>query len=133
MWKDGTVSVADVRIELNMLTDQDLSDEVIEGAIQRANTYVSEMAKLSRTKSPMIMLARLNYASYLAYQAYADRVLNIISGKLDESGIYLPEGEIIQREVASKLADVKANSERTLNWLRMFGSTGTIVRPGFVL
>lgn len=130
---DGVVVVADVRAALNMMTDQDLSDDVIEGAIERADDYVDALASYSRANATMVALCKLNYAAYLAYQAYSDRVLNDISGTLGSDGIYTPEGLIIQREVMSKLGDVKANSERTLNWLRAFGPAGTIVRPGFII
>lgn len=130
---DGVVVIDDVRAALNMLTDQDLSDDVIEGAISRADDYVDALASYSRADATMVSRCKLNYAAYLAYQAYSDRVLNDISGTLGADGIYSPEGLIIQREVMSKLADVKANSDRLLNWLRAFGPMGTIVRPGFII
>jgi hypothetical protein len=125
--------VSDVRATINMNTDQDLLDSVIQNAITRATTYVTELAAWSRADDAFVSMAMLNYAAYLSYQAYSDRVLNLISGKLGDDGIFSPEGLIIQREVTSKLQDMKNNSERSLNWLRVFGPTGTIVRPGFII
>ena len=116
-----------------MLLDEDLDDDIIQEAIDRSVIYVGALASYSRASYDMVELGKVNYAAYLAYEAYSDRVLNLISGTLGADGLYTPEGQIIQREVMSKLADMKANSDRTLNWLRAFGSTGTIVRPGFII
>lgn len=128
-----TTTISEVRAALNMLTDQDLSDDVIEGAITRAEDYVDALASYSRVDTTTVENAKLNYTAYLAYQAYSDRVLNEISGTLGADGIYTPEGQILQREVMSKLQDMKVNSDRLLNWLRAFGSASTIVRPGYLI
>lgn len=128
-----TPTISEIRAALNMLVDEDLSDDIIEGAISRAEDYVDALASYSRASATMVDNAKLSYAAYVSYQAYSDRVLNEISGTLGADGIYSPEGQIIQREVMSKLADMKANADRHLNWLRAFGTTGTIVRPGFIV
>jgi hypothetical protein len=126
-------TISEVRAAMNMLTDQDLGDDVISLAITRATAYVDMLSQWSRADESMVTSAVLNYAAYLAYQAYSDRVLNLISGTLGEDGLYTPEGLVIQRDVMNKLADMKANSERSLNWLRAFGPANTVVRPGFIV
>lgn len=127
------VTIEKVRAVMNMLDDQDLSDDVIQLAIDRAITYIDTFASYSRAGTDMAELAKINYAAYVAYQSYSDRVLNLISGTLQSDGIYTPEGEIIQREVMAKLADMKGNADRSLNWLRMYGPMSNLVRPGFVV
>lgn len=116
-----------------MPNDQDLSDVVIQEAINNAAEYVGYIALYSRASSDIVLTATLNYAAFNAYQSYSDRVLNLISGTLATDGIYTPEGEVIQREVRNKLDDLRNSADRTLNMLRAFGSMSTLVRPGYLI
>ncbi len=60
--------------------------------------------------------AKLNYAAYLAYQSYSDRVVNILPGAFDQGG-FNPVASVINRAVRDKLDDLKQTSDELLNYI----------------
>ena len=74
-------TISDIRAIINAkdgTTEGDaveLSDDSIEIAIDNADTYVSDLAGRSGASAEIIALAKTNHAAYLAYQTYADRIV----------------------------------------------------------
>jgi hypothetical protein len=67
-------------------------------------------------------LAKLNYAAYLAYLSYSDRVLNEHPGSYNAEGIWTPIGEAIVRCTRDKLAALKDAYEEAVDGLTDFTS-----------
>jgi len=128
-----TPSVTEIRNILNMNSTQELSDDAINAAIQRADVYINALAAMSNVNSNIVELAKKNYAAYLAYQTYSDRVVNQLPGSVNSEGIWTPTGEVIMREVRSKLDMLRATASESIRMIVARGPAGRIVRPGFLL
>lgn len=98
----GTITVAAIRAAINIPEASELSDIVIESAISRSTLYSTVLASQYLAPDEYFPACGLAYAIYLAYQAYADRVLNVPPGNYQE-GQWTPIAEEIVRETTSKL------------------------------
>lgn len=127
------VTVSEIRAIINIPQPQELSDDAVQEAIDRAGTFIGFLADRSTASSDTVELAQTNYAAYLAYLSYSDRVLNQLPGSADSEGIWTPTGEVINREVNSKLALLKSTSDASIRQLIAFGSMGRLIRPGWLL
>ena len=103
--KDGTIEGDAV----------ELSDDSIEIAIDNAETYVSDLASRSGASAEIIALATTNHAAYLAYQTYADRIVEELPGSFDQAGVFQPVSNPIAKQVMEKLKGLKATSEETIS------------------
>lgn len=56
-----------------------------------------------------------NYAAYLAYQTYADRIVEELPGSFDQAGVFQPISNPIAKQVMEKLKGLKATSEETIS------------------
>jgi hypothetical protein len=127
------VTVSEVRAIINIPQAQELPDDAIQEAIDRAGTFIGFLAARSTASSETVELAKINYAAYLAYLSYSDRVLNQLPGSTDSEGIWSPAGEVINREVNSKIVLLKSTSDASIRQLIAFGSMGRLIRPGWLL
>jgi hypothetical protein len=96
----------------------ELSDESIEIAIANANTFVSNLASRSGASAAIINLAKTNYAAYLAYQTYADRIVEELPGSFDQTGVFQPIANPVGKQVMEKLRGLKLTSDETLDIIR---------------
>lgn len=104
--------VAAVRLKLNFDPDDgNLSDDVIQAAIDDAVVYISNRATTSN--QDLIDLAVKNRAAYLAYQAYSDMINHEPEGSFID-GKWTPTQDVKVRDTASKLAALKADADETL-------------------
>ena len=129
-----TITVTDIRAMINILNTQtnELSDAVIQNAIERANLYIDALSERSNVSFDLINLAKQNYAAFLAYQTYSDRIVNEIPGSWNSEGIWNPTGEVIMREVRNKLDTLKATSDASIRLIIAYGPTGRLIRPGWI-
>jgi hypothetical protein len=127
------VTISGVRAIINIPQAQELSDDAIQEAIDRAGTFIGFLAARSTASPETVDLAETNYAAYLAYLSYSDRVLNQLPGSTDSEGIWSPTGEVINREVNSKLALLKSTSDASIRQLIAFGPMGRLIRPSWLL
>lgn len=97
-----TISVEEIRAAINIPEASELADLVIESAISRSEGYITVLTSQYSAPAEYFPACRLAYAIYLAYQAYADRVLNVPPGSYQE-GQWTPIAEEIVRETSSKL------------------------------
>lgn len=121
-----------VRGILNMPSSQELSDAAIELAVQRASMYVDSIARRSVADPDVVELAKINYAAYLAYQTYSDRIQNELPGTVSSDGVWDPVGEVIMRETREKLALLKRTAYASIAQIHAYGLTGRLVRPGWL-
>lgn len=115
------ISISEVRAILNLQDGSDvveLSDDAIESAIARADKFVSDLADRSGASSNIVILARTNYAAYLAYQTYADRIVEELPGSFDQHGVFQPIVSPVARQVMSKLAGLRQTADETLELIR---------------
>ena len=96
----------------------ELSNEAIESAISRSETFVSDLAARSGSSGAVVELAKLNYAAYLAYQSYADRIVEELPGSFDQVGVFQPIGNPIAKQVMAKLESLKKTSDEVLDQIR---------------
>lgn len=114
-------SISDIRAIINAkdgTTEGDaveLSDDSIEIAIDNADTYVSDLASRSGASAEIITLAKTNHAAYLAYQTYADRIVEELPGSFDQAGVFQPIANPIAKQVMEKLKGLKVTSEETIS------------------
>jgi hypothetical protein len=95
----------------------ELSDEAIEGAISRSETFVSDLASRSGASVDIVALATLDYAAYLAYQTYADRIVEELPGSYT-GGEFTPIANPIGKQVLEKLRGLKQTSDESLEIIR---------------
>ena len=113
-------TIADIRAIINAkdgTTEGDaveLSDDSIEIAIDNADTFISDLASRSGASAEIIALAKTNHAAYLAYQTYADRIVEELPGSFDQAGVFQPISNPIAKQVMEKLKGLKATSEETI-------------------
>lgn len=96
----------------------ELSDESIEIAIANAETFISNLASRSGASVDIIALAKTNYAAYLAYQTYADRIVEELPGSFDQTGVFQPIANPVAKQVMEKLRGLKLTSDETLDIIR---------------
>jgi hypothetical protein len=96
----------------------ELSDDAIESAISRADTFVSDLASRSGASADIIDPAKTNYAAYLAYQTYADRIVEELPGSFDPTGVFQPVANPVAKQVMEKLRGLKLTSDETLDIIR---------------
>lgn len=96
----------------------DLSDDAIESAISRSETLVSDIATRSGSSEAVVELAKLNYAAYLAYQSYADRIVEELPGSFDQVGVFQPIGNPVAKQVMAKLESLKKTSDEVLDQIQ---------------
>jgi len=101
------LTIDEVRSILNIPEASELADDVISMAISRAESYVGDLESYTTASSAIISLAKTNYAAYLAYMSYADRVYNNLPGSYDQSGTWNPIADTIMRETRTKLQSLK--------------------------
>lgn len=114
-------SISDIRAIINAKDGTiegdavELSDESIEIAIENAETYVSDLAGRSGASAEIIALATTNHAAYLAYQTYADRIVEELPGSFDQAGVFQPISNPVAKQVMEKLKGLKVTSEETIS------------------
>ncbi len=112
-----TLAASDVRNAINLIDESELSDDVVENAISRAENYITELASRSASSEDIIALAKLNYAAYLAYQSYADRIVEELPGSFSQQGLWQPIGNPVAKQVLEKLRGLKQTSDETIDLL----------------
>ena len=102
------ITVAQIRAAINIPEASELKDEMVASAITRAADYLTVLEAQYSAPAEYFPACRLAYAAYLAYQTYADRVLNAPPGAYQE-GQFQPIAEEIVRETQSKLQGLRTN------------------------
>jgi len=113
----ATGRLADVRAGTNLDVNS-LSDDALASAINRAVFYVAPLIERSGIGADIIELAILNYAIYLAYQIYADRIIETLPGTFNQQGTFEPIANPLARQVIEKLHGLKQTSDETLELVR---------------
>ena len=117
-------TIADIRAIINAKDGTiegdavELSDDSIEIAIDNADTFISDLASRSGASAEIIALAKTNHAAYLAYQTYADRIVEELPGSFDQAGVFQPISNPIAKQVMEKLKGLKVTSEETISLVR---------------
>jgi ABC-type transporter Mla subunit MlaD len=125
-------SIAQIRAIINLKDGTaegdavELSDDAIEGAISRAETFVSDLSSRSGASAEITNLAKTNYAAYLAYQTYADRIIEELPGSFDQTGVFQPIANPVAKQVMEKLRGLKQTSDETLEIIRNTPTEGSI-------
>jgi hypothetical protein len=114
-----SITTQDIRNVINIPDTSELGDAVIISAITRATTLIDSRYEGT---TALMDLAKLNYAAYLAYLSYSDRVLNEHPGSYNAEGIWTPIGEAIVRYTRDKLAALKDAYEKAIEGLTDFTS-----------
>ena len=113
-----TVIVAQIRSAINIPSSDDLADTVILDAIERAHNYISDIARRTSASPHIIDTVELNYAAYLAYQSYADRVLQQLPGVFDSNGQFNPVAAVLLRSTKDKLDGLKRISDESITYMQ---------------
>jgi hypothetical protein len=117
-------TISDIRAIINLKDGStegnaiELSDDSIEMAIANSDTFVSDLASRSGASADIIALAKTNYAAYLAYQTYADRIVEELPGSFSQQGIFEPVANPVAKQVMAKLSGLKQTSDETLDIIR---------------
>ncbi|MHB8123488.1 MAG: hypothetical protein ACYDG4_15195 [Desulfuromonadaceae bacterium] len=113
------IIIQQIRDAINISnTDVDeLSDAVIQSAIDRATSYITALLTQYSPPANITEIATLNYSVYLAYQSYADRVVQALPGSFTE-GKWNPIGAEILRSTSDKLAGLRQVSDDTINLIK---------------
>ena len=110
----------------------ELSNEAIESAISRSETFVSHLATRSGSSVAVVELAKLNYAAYLAYQSYADRIVEELPGAFNQQGVFQPIANPVAKQVMEKLRSLKQTSDELIELLQntpLAGDSGETPGP----
>ena len=121
-----SITTQETRNVINIPDISELADDVIISATTRASALID--ARYSGAAS-LMDLAKLNYAAYLAYLSYSDRVLNEHPGSYNAEGIWTPISEAIVRYTRDKLAALKDAYEETVEGLIDLTSPGVHPMP----
>jgi len=121
-----SITTQETRNVINIPDISELADDVIISATTRASALID--ARYSGAAS-LMDLAKLNYAAYLAYLSYSDRVLNEHPGSYNAEGIWTPIGEAIVRYTRDKLAALKDAYEEAVEGLIDLTSPGVHPMP----
>ena len=104
------ITTTEIRNAINIPEAKELSEDVITSAINRAGSYISVLQATYSAPATVFPATRLAYAIYLAYQAYADRVLNVPPGSYQQ-GQWTPIQEEISRDTSAKLRGLRETYE----------------------
>lgn len=113
------ITTTEIRNAINIPETKELSEDVITSAINRAGTYLNVLQARYSAPSEFFPPAKMAYAIYLAYQAYADRVLNVPPGAY-EQGQWTPIQEEIVRNTADKLRSLRETYEDLVKIIRAY-------------
>lgn len=125
---DGNLDLTmqNIRYIINIPEPDELSNNSIIMAINRANVKIGNLAVAYSVTGELVSVAKLNYAAYLAYQTYADRIFNVITGRTDRDGSWTPIAQEIVRTTQAKLEALKKEADDSIADLMAVGSDGTI-------
>ena len=104
------ITTTEIRNAINIPEAKELSEAVITSAINRASAYITVLQATYSAPATVFPATRLAYAIYLAYQAYADRVLNVPPGSYQQ-GQWTPIQEEISRDTSAKLRGLRETYE----------------------
>jgi len=104
------ITTTEIRNAINIPETKELSEVVITSAIDRASSYIGVLQATYSAPATVFPATRLAYAIYLAYQAYADRVLNVPPGSYQQ-GQWTPIQEEISRDTSAKLRGLRETYE----------------------
>jgi len=104
------ITTLEIRNAINIPEAKELSGDVITSAIDRAGAYIGVLQATYSAPATTFPATRLAYAIYLAYQAYADRVLNVPPGNYQQ-GQWTPIQEEISRDTSAKLRGLRETYE----------------------
>ena len=125
---DGNLelTIQNIRHIINIPQPDELSNSAIIMALNRSNVKIGNLAVAYDVTGELVSVAKLNYAAYLAYQTYADRVFNVITGKTTRDGAWDPIAQEIVRITEAKLKALKDEADSAISDLMAVGSDGTI-------
>lgn len=103
---ESTITIAEIRAAINIPETSELSDIAITSAITRAYAYLTVLGAQYSAPAEYFPPCEMAYAAYLAYQTYADRVLNVPHGSYQE-GQWSPIAEEIVRDTNAKLQGIR--------------------------
>lgn len=106
-----------VRAAIN-IDENELATASVQSAIDRSESYITSLASRSGASQIDITLAKLNYAAYLAYQTYADRIVEQLPGSFDQQGIFQPIANPIAKQVVEKLRALKETADESIEVLQ---------------
>ena len=112
------IDAAKVRNAINLADESELSDDVVESAISRSETFIQELAARSGISAAIVELAKQNYAAYLAYQSYADRIVEELPGSFSQQGVFQPIANPVAKQVMEKLRSLKQTSDELIELLQ---------------
>jgi hypothetical protein len=112
------ITISEIRDIINLTETGELSDVAIQSAIDRAEVFISDLASRSSASAAIIALAKKNYAAYLAYQTYADRIIEELPGSFDQVGVFNPIANPLARQVLAKLDGLKETSDEIIDLVR---------------
>jgi len=116
------VTIAKILKILNM-EGTEFEDGVIEMHIETASAIVDAKNKL-KLKNPIVEVAKLRLAAYLAYLSYADAPENHLPGQIDpQSGAWKPISDAPVRETQTKLSAMKKAADEALEALEELNDT----------
>ena len=110
----GTITVAQIRAAINISETDQLSDAAIQSAIDRAISHITDLASRSGASAAIISLSKLNYAAFLAYLTYADRIVEQVPGAFDAQGVLQPVANPLAKQVVEKLRSLKLTSDESI-------------------
>ncbi len=113
-----SITPSQIRAVINITSAGDLAENVIQAAIDRAEAYIADLATRSSAPQAIVDTAKLNYAAYLAYQSYSDRVVQQLSGSFDAKGGWNPAAAIILRDTRDKLDGLKKVADEFIDYLQ---------------
>lgn len=102
----ASTSILSVRRVIDILSPEELDDEVILSAIRRAAMEVLNQ-RVEGAPVAAVRLAILHRAAYLSYESYSDRVTHQLAGVFDSEGVWNPVASVVVRETQSKLKALK--------------------------
>ena len=121
------LTIQNIRYIINIPEPDELSNNVIIMALNRSNVKINSLVTLYGLTGDLIDVAKLAYAAYLSYEAYSDRVFNVITGKTTRDGAWDPIAQEIVRITTAKLKSLKDESDSVIaDLIATAGSDGTI-------
>jgi hypothetical protein len=99
--------IVDIRNIINIISTEELSDDAIQSAIDRSDLFVDDLATSCSATPQLIQLTKLNYAAFLAYQTYSDRVVHEYQGEFSSEGVREPIVPEISRDTSAKLSSLE--------------------------
>ena len=110
-----SVTVARIRLILNMKETQYLEDDVIQEHIDSAGVIINSMNK-NNADAELVEQAKLRLAAFFAYQAYSDHPVDVVPGEEDEeTADWTPIAGEKTREMRAKLDSLKQVSDMAIS------------------